>query len=145
MWSPLLLSQKSKGLKDSSSAEGRRQPLLSKNMASIWSTLQSLLCPCVMMNNPGQTPCMPPSSCQRSQNLQGHLGPLSHPRENSDAVECRHFPFWPAGAEQRRSSKDFLLGRNPPSQQYINVSAPLLVSSYKNPASRTQCLACVST
>lgn len=49
------------------------------------------------------------------------MGSLSHPRENSDAVEGTRFPFRPSGAEQRRSAKDFLLGRNPPSRQHTNV------------------------
>lgn len=73
-----------------------------------------------------------------------HLGSLSHPRENSDTVEGTR-SFLVFRAEQRRSSEDFLLGGNPPSQQHINVSAPLLVSLYKNLAPRTQGLACVST
>ena len=73
------------------------------------------------------------------------FGFFSHYREDLDTVKYEHFLFWLSGAEHRRSSKDCLLGRNPPSQWHINVSAPGLVSSYKNLASRTQALACVST
>ena len=73
------------------------------------------------------------------------FGFISHYRENLDAVKYEHFLFWLSGAEHRRSSKDCLLGRSPPSQRHINVSAPGLVSSYKNLASRTPALACVST
>lgn len=73
------------------------------------------------------------------------FGFFSHHRENVGTVKYAHFLFWASGAEHRRSSKDCLLGRNPPSQRHINVSAPLLVSSYKNLASHTQASACVST
>lgn len=70
---------------------------------------------------------------------------FSHYQENLDTVKYEHFLFWLSGAEHRRSSKDCLLGRNPPSQRHINVSAPGMVSSYKNLASRSRALACVST
>lgn len=52
--------RKSSSLKTHILGKYRRQPLLSKNMASIWSKLQSPICPGVTLMS--QTPCMPPTS-----------------------------------------------------------------------------------
>lgn len=143
--SSLLLSQK---LVSKDTHPHRRQPPLSKkhgryleHIAEPWPAHQVSHWWATLA---GPRAGHPPRTENRT-DWSGALGSLSHPGENLDTVEGTHFLFWPSGAEQKRSSEDFLLGRNPPSQPHVHVSAPVLVSFYKNLPPRTQGLACVST
>lgn len=129
-----------------SSAGGRRQPVHSEIRASIWSTLRTRSA----QVSPDQQPS--PDHLRATHFLLQTVtkcsvvfGFFESPQRDFRPCRVHAFSFLAFRGWTEESSKDFLLGRNPPSQRHRNVSAPLLVSSYKNLASRTQGLACVST